>query len=365
MKTWKLSILFLFCKAVIRTTEGFSLSHQKINTSIRTVARSNGALFSSTDTAAMAPAADSALFSKIERAAAPEMGKLKTALTKAGMMSFIASMCITLPIALLPQYTLHRLGLISKVQKEQMALRAGQFCARNVLKIFPFCKVDITPHHDPNPEPSIWVCNHVSALDIFMLLAADKKLRGKKKRPIKIVYWKQLEDNPITKLLFQQCGFIPVQMAANKAGESNDYDMKSFKLLLKQTKQAFEEGFDIGILPEGQLNPNPEEGLLPCFSGAFTLARMSKRPIHMMALHGTHRLWHAREDIGMTVTGRKINVRCYPNGRKYTSGDEFLATFDAVVGQFGTNGKDLKKDELDDWLDGTKWKEFTAAQSAS
>lgn len=154
-------------------------------------------------------------------------------------------------------------------------------------------------------------------------------------------------------------------MAANKAGESNDYDMKSFKLLLKQTKQAFEEGFDIGILPEGQLNPNPEEGLLPCFSGAFTLARMSKRPIHMMALHGTHRLWHAREDIGMTVTGRKIKVRCYPSGRKYTSGDEFLATFDAVVGQFGTNGKDLKKDELDDWLDGTKWKEFTAAQSAS
>ena len=149
-------------------------------------------------------------------------------------------------------------------------------------------------------------------------------------------------------------------MSANKAGEANDYDLKSFKLLLKQAKQAFEDGFDIGILPEGQLNPSPEKGLLPCFSGAFTLAKMSKRPIQMMALHGTHRLWHAREDIGMTVTGRDVKVRCYPGGRKYKSGDEFLATFNAIVGEFGTEGKDLEEDELKQWLDGSKWKELMA-----
>lgn len=147
-------------------------------------------------------------------------------------------------------------------------------------------------------------------------------------------------------------------MSANKAGEDNDYDVQSFKTLLKQSKRAFEEGFDIGILPEGQLNPSPEDGLLPCFSGAFTLARMSKRPIQMMALHGTHRLWHAREDIGMTVTAREVRIRAYPHGRKYKSGDEFLATFDAVVGQFATKGHDLNQEELESWLDGTKWKEL-------
>jgi 1-acyl-sn-glycerol-3-phosphate acyltransferase len=146
-------------------------------------------------------------------------------------------------------------------------------------------------------------------------------------------------------------------MAANKAGESNDYDLQSFKNLLKDSKRAFDEGFDIGILPEGQLNPHPETGLLPCFSGAFTLARMSKRPIHMMALHGTHRLWHAREDIGMTVTGRHIKARVYPGGRKYKSGDEFLKTFEAVVGEFATKGRDLKESEVKAWLDGTKWEE--------
>ena len=147
-------------------------------------------------------------------------------------------------------------------------------------------------------------------------------------------------------------------MAANRAGEQNDYDMKSFKTLLKMCKQAFKEGFDVGILPEGQLNPHPEEKLLPCFSGAFTLAKMSRRPIRFQALHGTHRLWHAREDIGMTVTGRDIALRVYPGeGRKYSSAEEFLATFEAVVGKFATTGKDLNDDELNDWLDGSKWED--------
>jgi hypothetical protein len=156
-----------------------------------------------------------------------------------------------------------------------------------------------------------------------------------------------------------------VQMTANKSGEANEYDLKSLKALLKQTKQAFEEGFDIGILPEGQLNPHPEQGLLPCFPGAFTLARMSKRPINMMALHGTHQLWHAREDIGMTVTGRDVQVRCYPKGRKYRSGEEFLATFEAVIGEFGTRGKDLDEAELSEWLDGTKWEQKVAQEQTS
>lgn len=170
--------------------------------------------------------------------------------------------------------------------------------------------------------------------------------------------WKGLEENPITKMLFQQCGFIPVDMKANAAGEDNDYDVKSFKNLLKLTKQAFEEGFDVGILPEGQLNPNPTESLLPCFSGAYTLAKMSRRPIQMMALHGTHQLWHARPDIGMTVTGRDIAVQIYPGGgRRYESPDEFLATFQAVVGSFATTGKDLESEELQAWLDGSKWRE--------
>eukprot|EP00546_Thalassionema_frauenfeldii_P018808 CAMPEP_0178899326 /NCGR_PEP_ID=MMETSP0786-20121207/2832_1 /TAXON_ID=186022 /ORGANISM="Thalassionema frauenfeldii, Strain CCMP 1798" /LENGTH=383 /DNA_ID=CAMNT_0020570159 /DNA_START=67 /DNA_END=1215 /DNA_ORIENTATION=+ len=284
-----------------------------------------------------------------------QLGPMASALTKIGMMSFITSMCIALPVTLFPLWALYKMKLLSRVKKEQYALKVGQFCSRWLMRLIPFCNVKVTaPPLESSPEPSIWACNHVSALDIFILLANDLKARGKKKRPIKIVYWKQLEDNPVTKLLFTQCGFIPVEMTANAAGESNDYDMKSFKLLLKEAKKAFTEGFDVGILPEGQLNPTPEQGLLPCFSGAFTLAKMSKRPIRFMALQGTHRLWHATQ--GMNCTGRNMQVRVYDEGRKYKTADEFLATFEAVVGEFGTHGQEVKN--LSAWLDGSHWKQL-------
>ena len=146
-------------------------------------------------------------------------------------------------------------------------------------------------------------------------------------------------------------------MSANKAGEENDYDITSFKNLIKLSKKAFKEGFDVGILPEGQLNPTPEKGLLPIFPGAYTLARMSKRPIQMMALNGVYKLWHPDDNIGMTVTGRTVKAHVYPPRKeRYTNPEEFVETFTKVVGEFGTTGKNLSEKELNAWLDGTQWK---------
>ena len=146
-------------------------------------------------------------------------------------------------------------------------------------------------------------------------------------------------------------------MSANKAGEDNEYDVKSFKNMIKLAKKAFEEGFDVGILPEGQLNPTPEKGLLPVFPGAYTLAKMSRRPIQMMALHGVHQLWHPDEEIGMTVTGRTVKAHVYPHrDERYSSPEEFVQTFTKVVGEFGTYGRNLPDDELNAWLDGSHWK---------
>ena len=154
-------------------------------------------------------------------------------------------------------------------------------------------------------------------------------------------------------------------MSANKAGEENDYDITSFKNLIKLSKKAFKEGFDVGILPEGQLNPTPEKGLLPIFPGAYTLARMSKRPIQMMALNGVYKLWHPDDNIGMTVTGRTVKAHVYPPRKeRYTNPEEFVETFTKVVGEFGTTGKNLPEKELNSWLDGTEWKRIQAGKAA-
>jgi 1-acyl-sn-glycerol-3-phosphate acyltransferase len=276
------------------------------------------------------------------------------------MVLYIASMCVSLPLTLLPLKLAERLRLIGRLRREQLSLRVGCFCSRWMFRLIPFARLTAVPASaseggdDPkgDPKPSVWVCNHTSMLDIFVMLAMDKRLRGTSKRPIKIVYWKGLEDNPVTKLLFTMCGMISVDMADNGNGNANEYDRSSFKSLLKNIKAAFEEGFDVGILPEGQLNPNPEGGLLPVFGGAFSLARMSRRPIRMMALHGVHRLWHPDEAVTMP-TGRDVTVRTYPEGRPFGSGDEFVRVFTEVVGHFGAKGTDVP--DLEGWLDGTKW----------
>jgi hypothetical protein len=150
-----------------------------------------------------------------------------------------------------------------------------------------------------------------------------------------------------------------------RSGNDNEYDPKSFKKMLKSTKAAIEEGFDIGILPEGQLNPTPEKGLRPIFSGAFTLAKMSRRPIKIMAMHGLHRMWHPDDNIGMTCTARNMVARVFPNGRMFSDAEEFKSTFEAVAGYFGAHGKDMPREELQMWLDGTMWQKELARRAAT
>ena len=154
--------------------------------------------------------------------------------------------------------------------------------------------------------------------------------------------------------MFQLCGFIPVDMEANGSGEPNQYNRASFKNLLKQVKRAFDEGFDILILPEGQLNPHPARGLLPVFTGAHKLSRVSHRPVNLFALYGGHAAWPVDRALPR-VTTRHLSVRGYGAARQYGSDEEFVATFQHVVGQFGATGTDTT--DLDQWLDGSAWQQ--------
>ena len=270
---------------------------------------------------------------------------------------------------LFPVYLLHKVKIIDRVRKEKRSLMVTQFCSRWLMRVFPFASKRILVNADDeqvkSPEPSIWVCNHISMLDLFFVLALDLKMRGKKRRPIKLLYWKGAESNPVTGLMCKMCGFIPVDMADNRHGEANKYDPKSFKQMLKSIKAAIEEGFDIGIMPEGQPNPMPEDGLQPIYSGAFTLAKMSHRPIKIIALYGLHRMWHPDDNIGMECTARNMAVRVYPNGRIFKDAEEFSSTFGAVAGYFGAHGKDMPEEELNMWLDGSKWKSELARRAAT
>lgn len=118
-----------------------------------------------------------------------KLGPLEASLRKFGMVAYVASMCFFLPTTLLPIVLLYNSKLISETQCQQQALRTGEFCATGLLKLIPFLNMRVIPASDvEKPEPAIWVCNHTSMLDVFILLASDEKIRGKNRRPLKSLY---------------------------------------------------------------------------------------------------------------------------------------------------------------------------------
>ncbi len=128
-----------------------------------------------------------------------KLNKIQSMVVRTMMVAFIMSMCVALPVTLIPVWILYRLKIINRVQKEMISLRVGQFCSRWLMRLFPFArkKVIVEPETWADPQPAIWVCNHISMLDLFFVLALDKKMRGKHRRPIKCLYWKGLESNPV------------------------------------------------------------------------------------------------------------------------------------------------------------------------
>ena len=259
------------------------------------------------------------------------LSPLESLWTKYGMIAYIAHMCAFLPLSLLPTYVQTKMGILNKTESEHQALQVGQKCAQTLHRWIPFMNIDVTPNITDNPSPTIWVSNHVSMLDTFVFLASDEELRGKDRRPIKTIYWKGLDANPIVRILFNMAGFIPIDMQDNGNGNPNVYNRASFKQMLKDTQRAINEGFDILILPEGQLNPTPEQGLQPILPGAYSIAKASKRPIQMVGLYGMHNLWHADESIGMSPVSKDIKIRAFPPmKRELKSGDDFKEVFTAV-----------------------------------
>lgn len=151
------------------------------------------------------------------------------------MISYIAHMCVAFPIVLTPTFIKTKMQLMTKSESEHEALQVGQACARMLLKLIPFMDLKVIGYHNENPSPTIWVSNHVSMLDTFVFLASDEELRGKNRRPLKTIYWKGLDANPICRLLFGMAGFIPVDMTDNGNGHPNEYNKSSFKQMLKDT----------------------------------------------------------------------------------------------------------------------------------
>jgi hypothetical protein len=109
--------------------------------------------------------------------------------------------CVNVPST--ARHTFSNVGSISgginfHVAKRAMVPSNGRTLCTGPIQHYALCaKVTVVPSEEkeeddeiptPAPEPSIWCANHVSAIDTFLFLATDDKLRGKARRPIKVVY---------------------------------------------------------------------------------------------------------------------------------------------------------------------------------
>lgn len=83
----------------------------------------------------------------------------------------------------------------------------------------------------------------------------------------------------------------------------------------------------------------------------------------MLAMHGTHKLWHPAD--GMKIRGRRVKLRVYPTSFRFKKAEDFVQTFKAIIGEFATKGHDLPREELDSWLSGEKTAEMTSSSSSS
>ena len=76
------------------------------------------------------------------------MNKIQSKFVQLLMVTYILSMCVSLPLALLPVYILYKAKLISRVRKERWSLKVGQFTSRWLMRIFPFASKRVVVDDD-------------------------------------------------------------------------------------------------------------------------------------------------------------------------------------------------------------------------
>jgi 1-acyl-sn-glycerol-3-phosphate acyltransferase len=127
-------------------------------------------------------------------------------------------------------------------------------------------------HHVPDTGGAVLVCNHVSFIDWFVIMASVK-------RPARFVMYKGFFEMPLVSFLFKQAGCIPI--ASRKEGGPEALE-KAFD----QISADLKEGWVVCIFPEGRITDNG--AFYPFKPGVERILARDPVPVVPMALNG---LW--------------------------------------------------------------------------
>lgn len=141
-------------------------------------------------------------------------------------------------------------------------------------------RVQVDGHdHIPTTGGCVLVCNHVSFIDWFIVMASVR-------RPPRFVMYRGIFEMPVMSFLFRQAGCIPI--ASRKEGEA------ALEQAFDRISQALEEGWVVCIFPEGRIT---HTGEMDTFRpGVERILARNPVPVVPMALNGLWGSFFSRKD---------------------------------------------------------------------
>mmetsp|Transcript_9155 Transcript_9155/g.17466 ORF Transcript_9155/g.17466 Transcript_9155/m.17466 type:complete len:266 (-) Transcript_9155:426-1223(-) len=261
-------------------------------------------------------------------------------LTKAQAYTYFALFFSLSYLWCLSAQALFKVGVFSELERQKVTIRMVGQIASSLLSILPFFELEIHGQDNVTREdgPVVWVANHVSELDLLVFLAIEGRLKVGKKRPIKFLYWSELDQYPVLSTFVKTSGMIPVEMEDTGFEIENQYKLHSVKDMMKRMNSALDEGFDIAILPEGRRNPDAPT-LGKAFPGAYRLAKKHKAPIQFIGTHGIEDVWNVAD--GLHCGRKRVSVNIFPKIHNITSQEEFARRFYDLIGPWAASKTDV------------------------
>jgi 1-acyl-sn-glycerol-3-phosphate acyltransferase len=168
------------------------------------------------------------------------------------------------------------LVLVSFLPLEQLRYRAATLMCRSVLWGLGF-KLTVVGIY-PDDQPYIFMANHASFLDIFIIGAIMKgKYTG--------VVAEEVLKHPLLRVLLNRFRVIPIRRRDREAAIA----------AITMAEDRLQRGYQVGILPEGTRTLNGKLG--PLKKGGFHMALNTRAPILPIGIIGAYRgksknSWH-------------------------------------------------------------------------
>ena len=133
----------------------------------------------------------------------------------------------------------------------------------------------------------IFVCNHISYLDIFVLIFLSSKFKNN--HLCKFVGMEKINDWIIIGYVIKEMGMIPIKLL-QASKDINKYCEESKIKFKKKCIEEINKGYSLFIFPEGRLNKNPSI-LNNIHSGAYYFSNLTNTPIKFIGLKNINKIW--------------------------------------------------------------------------